>query len=257
MRGAPCARTTARTETAWDYLPHDHARSRAYRWNEDGLAGICDRQQRVCFALALWNGRDPILKERLFGLTGSEGNHGEDVKEYYFYLDSTPTHSYMRYLYKYPQARVPVRAAGRREQAPEQARTRVRAGRHRRVRRRPLLRRVRRVREGGQRRPVRADHGREPRTRCGAAASAADDLVPQHVVVERRCHGVRRMRAGCRRARRHLCDRAGARGARRPVAVLRRTRRSCSSPRTTRTPSGCSGTRTAHATSRTASTKRS
>ena len=93
--------------TAWDYLPHDHARSRAYRWNEDGLAGICDRHQRLCIALALWNGRDPILKERIFGLTGSEGNHGEDVKEYYFYLDSTPTHSYMRYLYKYPQAEFP------------------------------------------------------------------------------------------------------------------------------------------------------
>jgi hypothetical protein len=93
--------------TAWDYFPHDHARSRAYRWNEDGLAGICDRHQRICFALALWNGCDPILKERLFGLTGNEGNHGEDVKEYYFYLDSTPTHSYMRFLYKYPQAPFP------------------------------------------------------------------------------------------------------------------------------------------------------
>jgi hypothetical protein len=84
--------------TAWDFFPHDHARSRAYRWGEDGLAGICDNHQRLCFALALWNGQDPILKERLFGLTGSEGNHGEDVKEYYFYLDSTPTHSYMKYL---------------------------------------------------------------------------------------------------------------------------------------------------------------
>jgi hypothetical protein len=93
--------------TAWDYLPHDHARSKAYRWNEDGLGGICDRQQFICFALALWNGRDPILKERLFGLTGNEGNHGEDVKEYYFYLDSTPTHSYMKYLYKYPQGAFP------------------------------------------------------------------------------------------------------------------------------------------------------
>src|SRR5574339_83824 len=92
---------------AWDYFPHDHARSRAYRWNEDGLAGLCDRNQRICFALALWNRRDPILKERLFGLTGSEGNHREDVKEYYFYLDSTPTHSYMRYLYKYPQRAFP------------------------------------------------------------------------------------------------------------------------------------------------------
>ena len=93
--------------SAWDYFPHDHARSRAYRWNEDGIAGISDRHQKICFALALWNGRDPILKERLFGLTGNEGNHGEDVKEYYFYLDSTPTHSYMKYLYKYAQAEFP------------------------------------------------------------------------------------------------------------------------------------------------------
>jgi len=94
---------------AWEYFPHDHARSRAYRWNEDGLAGICDRHQVLCFALALWNEHDPILKERLFGLTGPQGNHGEDVKEYYFYLDSTPTHSYMKFLYKYPQAAYPYR----------------------------------------------------------------------------------------------------------------------------------------------------
>jgi hypothetical protein len=92
---------------AWNYFTHDQARSRAYRWGEDGLAGISDDQQRLCFALALWNGRDPILKERLFGLTNGEGNHGEDVKEYYFYLDSTPTHSYMKQLYKYPQAPFP------------------------------------------------------------------------------------------------------------------------------------------------------
>jgi hypothetical protein len=93
--------------TAWAYFTHDHARSRAYRWTEDGIAGICDNHQRVCVALTFWNGRDPILKERLFGLGGPEGNHGEDVKEYYFYLDSTPTHSYMRYLYKYPQSEFP------------------------------------------------------------------------------------------------------------------------------------------------------
>ena len=92
---------------AWNYFTHDQARSRAYRWGEDGLAGISDDKQRLCFALALWNGKDPILKERLFGLTNSESNHGEDVKEYYFYLDSTPTHSYMKYLYKYPQAAFP------------------------------------------------------------------------------------------------------------------------------------------------------
>src|SRR5512138_1412644 len=92
---------------AWNFFTHDHARSRAYRWGEDGIAGISDDKQRLCFALALWNGKDPILKERLFGLTNSQGNHGEDVKEYYFYLDSTPTHSYMKYLYKYPQAAFP------------------------------------------------------------------------------------------------------------------------------------------------------
>ncbi|MGE5089934.1 MAG: MGH1-like glycoside hydrolase domain-containing protein [Candidatus Levyibacteriota bacterium] len=95
------------TGDAWNSFTHDHARSRAYRWGEDGIAGISDDRQRLCFSLALWNGKDPILKERLFGLTNSEGNHGEDVKEYYFYLDSTPTHSYMKYLYKYPQAAYP------------------------------------------------------------------------------------------------------------------------------------------------------
>jgi hypothetical protein len=93
--------------TAWDYFTHDHARSRAYRWTEDGIAGICDNHQRLCFAFAFWNGADPILKERLFGVSGPEGNHGEDVKEYYYYLDSTPTHSYMKALYKYPQLEFP------------------------------------------------------------------------------------------------------------------------------------------------------
>jgi hypothetical protein len=91
----------------WEYFPHEHARSRAYRWGEDGLLGICDRECRLCFALALWNERDPILKERLFGLTNPEGNHAEDVKECYFYLDATPTNSYLKALYKYPQAEFP------------------------------------------------------------------------------------------------------------------------------------------------------
>ena len=91
----------------WAYFPHDHARARAYRWGEDGLLGVADRQGRLCLALALWNGADPILKERLFGLAGPEGNHGEDVKECYYYLDATPTHAYNRALYKYPQAPVP------------------------------------------------------------------------------------------------------------------------------------------------------
>jgi hypothetical protein len=102
---------------AWAYFPHDHARSRAYRWGEDGMAGICDRYQILCFALALWNGRDPILKERMFGCVGAEANHGEDVKEYYFYLDSTPTHSYMKYLYKYPQGPYPYEQLIRGNQA--------------------------------------------------------------------------------------------------------------------------------------------
>src|SRR5207249_3813193 len=92
---------------AWEYLPHDHARSRAYRWGEDGIAGFSDDRQLLCLSLALWNGRDPILKERLFGLTNEQGNHGEDVKEIYYYLDATPSHSYLKMLYKYPQAEFP------------------------------------------------------------------------------------------------------------------------------------------------------
>lgn len=97
----------SRDGDAWRYFPHDHARSRVYRWGEDGLLGFTDRQCRLCFALALWNGHDPILKERLYGLTGHEGNHGEDVKELYYYLDATPTSSYVKSLYKYPQAAFP------------------------------------------------------------------------------------------------------------------------------------------------------
>ncbi len=93
--------------SAWDYFPHDHARSRAYRWGEDGIAGFCDEKETLCLAIALWNGKDPILKERLFGLTNEQGNHGEDVKELYYYLDATPTCSYARMLYKYPQAAFP------------------------------------------------------------------------------------------------------------------------------------------------------
>ena len=95
--------------TCWDYFPHDHARSRAYRWGEDGLLGISDSKGLVCFAPAFWNGKDPILKERLFGLNGNEGNHGEDVKECYYYLCSSPSHSYMKALYKYPQSEFPYR----------------------------------------------------------------------------------------------------------------------------------------------------
>ena len=120
---------------AWSYFSHDQARSRAYRWGEDGLAGFSDDKQLLCFALALWNGKDPILKERLFGLTNSEGNHGEDVKEYYFYLDSTPTHSYMKYLYKYPQAAYPYDDLVTTNRGAGPRRARVRAARHRHLRR--------------------------------------------------------------------------------------------------------------------------
>ena len=144
--------------TAWEYFPHDHARSRAYRWNEDGLGGICDRHQHICLAFSFWNGQDAILKERLFGLTGNEGNHGEDVKEYYFYLDSTPTHSYMRWLYKYPQASFPYgelvgENARRGRSKPEYELADTGA-----LRLGPLFRHRGRVREERSRRPVDPDH---------------------------------------------------------------------------------------------------
>ena len=171
---------------AWDYFTHDQARSRAYRWGEDGLGGISDDKQRLCFALALWNERDPILKERLFGLTNSEGNHGEDVKEYYFYVDSTPTHSYMKYLYKYPAAGVSVPGPDRDEPATVAGGVRVRAARHGRLRRGPLLRRVRGVREGRPGRRPRPGHRPQPRAGGGPAARAADAVVPEHLVVGRR-----------------------------------------------------------------------
>ena len=167
---------------AWNFFTHEQARSRAYRWGEDGLAGISDDKQRLCFALALWNGNDPILKERLFGLTNSEGNHGEDVKEYYFYVDSTPTHSYMKFLYKYPHAAFPyadlVQTNGRRnreEMEYELLDTGVFDGR-------PLFRRVRGVRQGWCRRHPRAHHGGQPGTGRGRPASPADTVVPQRLV---------------------------------------------------------------------------
>ena len=139
--------------TAWEYFPHDHARSRAYRWGEDGIGGICDRHQLICFGLALWNGRDPILKERLFGLNGHEGNHGEDVKEYYFYLDATPTHSYMKMLYKYPQKRISVRPTwSQKTERGSRKDPEYELRRHGNFRREPLLRRVRGIREGRRRR---------------------------------------------------------------------------------------------------------
>ena len=163
---------------AWAFLPHDQARTKAYRWGEDGIAGLCDRYQLLCFAPAFWNGRDPILKERLFGLTPHEGNHGEDVKEYYFHLDNTPTHSYMKSALQVPAGGVPLPRAHRGEPAPRRTGSGVRAARHRRLRRRPLLRHRHRVRQGRPEdlaiRIAAFNRGPEPRrcTSCRTSGSA-------------------------------------------------------------------------------------
>jgi len=179
--------------SAWDYFPHDHSRSRAYRWNEDGIAGISDRNQELCFSLALWNGRDPILKERFFGLTGSEGNHGEDVKELYYYLDSTPTHSYMKMLYKYPQGEFPYeqllaenRKRGRGEMEFELLDTGIfDQDRYFDV----FVERLRRIRKSGRPRHPDPHNCREPRP-CGCGTDAAPDaVVSQYVVVGRKRKG--------------------------------------------------------------------
>ena len=170
---------------AWNYFTHDQARSRAYRWGEDGLAGISDDKLRLCFALALWNGRDPILKERLFGLTNSESNHGEDVKEYYFYLDSTPTHSYMKYLYKYPQAAFPY------AQLVETSRSRSRTefeyelldtGVFQQDRYFDVF--VEYAKQSPRRHPD-PDHRPQPRPGSSRVARLADALVPKPVVLAR------------------------------------------------------------------------
>ena len=171
---------------AWEYLSHDQARSRAYRWNEDGLAGISDRKQMICFALALWNERDPILKERIFGLTGNEGNHGEDVKEYYFYLDSTPTHSYMKYLYKYPQGEFPYGRLVEENRRRGKNAAGVRTARHRDIRRRSLLRCVRRICKSRHRRYLDQDYGGEPWPGSRQYSATADGMVSQHMVLGKR-----------------------------------------------------------------------
>ena len=173
---------------AWDYFSHDQSRSRAYRWGEDGLAGICDDKQRLCFAIALWNGKDPILKERLFGLTNSEGNHGEDVKEYDFYLDSTPTHSYMKYLYKYPQREFPYRdlveTNGRRSRDEFEYEL-IDTGVFDEDRYFDVF--VEYAKAGTGRRPD-PDHRSQPRARRRRTSPASDTLVSQYLVVARR-HG--------------------------------------------------------------------
>ncbi len=233
---------------AWNYFTHDQARSRAYKWGEDGLGGLCDDKQRLCFALALWNERDPILKERLYGLTNSEGNHGEDVKEYYFYLDSTPTHSYMKYLYKYPQREFPYRDLVETNAKTVAGGVRVRAARHRRLRRRPLLRRVRRVREGRPGRRAGPHHRPQPRAGSGPAARPADAVVPQHLVV-----GRGRAQAFAARRRRRAPSRPRTTSWASTGCIAMATR-SCSSPRTRAMRSGCGASPTRRPTSRTRST---
>ena len=170
---------------AWNYFTHDQARSRAYRWGEDGLGGICDDKQRLCFALALWNERDPILKERLFGLTNNEANHGEDVKEYYFYLDSTPTHSYMKYLYKYPQREYPYRdliETNRRRSREEFEYELLDTGIFDDDRYFDVF--VEYAKESPGRHP-RPHYGAQSWTGSGSPSCLADTLVPQHLVLGR------------------------------------------------------------------------
>ena len=178
---------TATSGDAWDDFTHDQARSRTYRWGEDGIAGIWDDRQRLCLSLALWNGADPILKERMFGLTNGEGNHGEDVKEYWFYLDSTPTHSYLQLPVQVPPARLPVRRPGGHERGAA-----AREDMEYELLDTGVFDEDRyfdvdgRVRQGRPRRHPDAGHRAQPRARCGDAARAADALVPQHLVVGRR-----------------------------------------------------------------------
>ena len=235
---------------AWESFPHDHARSRAYRWNEDGMAGISDIRHELCLALALWNGEDPILKERMFGLTGPQGNHGEDVKEYWWYLEGLPSHALLRWRYHYPQVAFPYDAA--RPPRPRPPRSRARAARHRRVRRRPLLVGRRHVREGladGDPRCgswSRTTRPRRRRWRCCRRSGSAT-----------RGRGTTRRRARASRAtaRRSWSPttRSPATGSKpRPAPTARRRRRS--SARTRRTHRASSGRRRPPRIRRTAST---
>ncbi len=167
---------------AWSFFPHDHARSRAYRWNEDGMAGISDVFSRLCLGLALWNGRDPILKERMFGLTNGEGNHGEDVKDYWWYLDALPSSAWLRWRYHYPQAEFPVRGPAGGQSPAFQARARIRAARHGGLRCRDVDRRGP-LRQGGRVRHPDAGHRPQRGSGDRHPARPADDVVPQHLVV--------------------------------------------------------------------------
>ncbi len=228
---------------AWDYFSHDQARSRAYRWGEDGLAGFCDDKQLLCFSLALWNGKDPILKERLFGLTNSEGNHGEDVKEYYFYLDSTPTHSYMKYLYKYPQAAYPYANLVDTNKTSRPHRHGIRTARHRCLRRRPLLGCVCRVCQGVARRRPDPDHRVQSRTGGSYAARAARRCcfaIPGAGAVLRTKPV---MRAGCAAKKEASLCRRRMRSSVNVTCIARAMLRCCS-PKTKRTTTASSASRT-------------
>ena len=207
---------------AWGYFSHDQARSRAYRWGEDGLAGISDDHLRLCFAIALWNGRDPILKERVFGLTNREGNHGEDPKEYYHYLDATPTNSYLRYLYRYPQAAFPYDDL-----------VKTNASRGRDAFEYELIdtgvfdedRYFDVVVEYAKAAPsdiVHQDHGHQSRPGRGHAPSAADAVVPQHVVAKSRWRAAGYPPGGRRRPQ--FLGRSGARAWRLVARICRRWR---------------------------------
>ena len=189
--------------TAWDHFTHDHARSRAYRWGEDGIAGFCDDRQLLCLSLALWNGKDPILKERLFGLTNQQGNHGEDVKELYYYVDAVPSHAYGRMLYKLTQAAYPYQwliDENARRKGTSSAR--IRTDRHRPVRSGPLLRRGGGIRQGIPDRYPDAHHRAQSRTGHRADPYPAASLVSQCLELVQRCRAPGHERAATWRGRR-------------------------------------------------------
>ena len=238
---------------AWGYFPHDHARSRAYRWNEDGLGGICDRRQHLCFALSLWNGRDPFLKERMFGLTRARGEPRRG-RQGLLLLPRLDADALVHEVpLQVPAGRVPLRPARRGEPPPGQDAAGVRAGRHRDLRRVPLLRRRRRVRQGRGRRPPDPHQRQQPRPGGGADRGAADALVPQHLELgPRRPPPVDR---GAAPGRGGPCSPRTGTSASTPSTAPAPT--SCSSPRTRRTPRGCTAPRRRPLTSRTPSTRAS
>ena len=237
----------------WDYFPHDHARSRAYRWGEDGLLGFCDRQCRLCFAIALWNERDPILKERLFGLTGPQGNHGEDVKECYYYLDATPTNSYVKLLYKYPQAEFPYeqlieenRRRGKGDPEFELADTGIFSDNR-------YFDVLSRICQGRAERHSGSYHHFESRPGRRAVAPSSNALVPKYLVVglhprglrsqtQNRIRSQRRRHRPARHARRHTTWR--------PTTGLAHTKQHYYSPITRPTRSGSSARQISHRTSK-------